>query len=73
MNKRLIWTLGGVIVGVCTSLALTCSYGALKSFRTDADHAKYIQKHKNKITLQKLDERVTKIEKILEIKHERNK
>jgi len=73
MNKRLIWTLGGVIVGVCTSLALTCSYGAMKSFKTPEQRELTIQKHEDGLTLKQLDKRVTKIEKILEIKHERKK
>jgi len=66
MNKRLIWTLGGVIVGVCTSLALTCSYGAMKSFKTPEQRAITIIKHKKGLTLKQLDKRVTKIEKYIE-------
>jgi len=61
-NKNPLYIVISLVVGFAIGTGLTCSYGALKSFRTDADHAKYIEKHKNKITLQKLDERLTKLE-----------
>ena len=72
-NKKPLYIVISLVVGFAIGTGLTCSYGAMKSFRTDADHAKYLQKHQNKITLKQLDKRVTKIEKILEIKLERKK
>ena len=72
-NKNPLYIVISFIVGFCIGTGLTCSFGALKSFRTDADHAKYLQKHQNKITLEKHDERITK--NAMEIKQlqERNK
>ena len=53
MNKRLIWTLGGVIVGVCMSFSLNYAICGLKRFKQQ-------DKDKPRLTLRQLDERITK-------------
>ena len=62
MNKRVIWTLSGIVVGVCISLTLTLSYGAMQGFRTPSERKEYVEKRNKGITLKQLAERVTKLE-----------
>ena len=72
-NKNPLYIVISLVVGFCIGTGLTCSFGAMKSFKTPEQRELTIQKHEDGLTLKQLDKRVTKIEKILEIKHERSK
>ena len=61
-NKNPLYIVISLVVGFAIGTALTCSYGAMKSFKTPEQRAITIQKHEDGLTLKQLDKRVTKLE-----------
>jgi len=62
MNKRLIWTLSGVLIGVCITLTSNYATAKITRMKTPEQRAITIQKHEDGLTLKQLDERLTKLE-----------
>ena len=65
-NKNPLYIVFGIVIGICISLTLTCSYAKMTRMKTPEQRAITIIKHKKGLTLKQLDKRVTKIEKYIE-------
>ena len=65
-NKNPLYITIALIVGLIIGSCITQSFAGIKSMRTPEQRAITIQKHEKGLTLKKLDERVTKIEKYIE-------
>ena len=75
LRDRLIWTLSGIVAGVCISLALTCSYGGITRFKTPLEIEEKVlkyelkQEYKNmaitKDTVESNAERITRLERYI--------
>ena len=61
-NKNPLYIVISLVVGFAIGTGLTCSFGAMKSFKTPEQRAITIQKHEKGLTLKQLDERLTKLE-----------
>ena len=72
-NKNPLYITIALIVGLIIGSCLNQSFAGLKSMRTIPERIEYIEKREKGLTMKQLDKRVTKIEKILEIKHERSR
>lgn len=62
MNKRLIFGTFCLILGFAIGTGLTSSYAKITRFRSEAERTKMVQKHKAGLTMEKLDERLKKVE-----------
>ena len=73
-NKNPLYIVISLVVGFAIGTGLTCSFGAMKSFKAPEQRAITIKKHKAGLTLQKLSKQVERntIE-IKKLKQERNK
>ena len=62
MNKRLIWTLSGVLIGVCITLTSNYATAKITRMKTPEQRAITIQKHEDGLTLKQFNIRLKKVE-----------
>jgi len=62
MNKRLLWTLSGCLIGIGISLCLTSATAKIQRFKTPSEQKQMLAKHEKGLTLEKLADRITKNE-----------
>ena len=72
-NKNPLYITRALVVGLIIGSCITQSFASIKSMRTIPERIEYMEKRNKGLTMKQLDKRVTKIEKILEIKHERSR
>ena len=73
-NKNPLYITIALVVGLIIGSCITQSFArGMKSIRTIPERIEYMEKRNKGLTMKQLDKRVTKIEKILEIKHERSR
>ena len=69
-NKKPLYILFGVVLGICISLTLTCSYAKITRIKSIPEHIKYMEKHEKGLTLKKLNARIIKLEQdVKQLKH----
>ena len=71
-NKNPLYIVFGIVIGICISLTLTCSYAKMTRFKTPEQRELTIQKHEKGLTMKQFNIRLKKVEaKIKQL--ERNK
>ena len=61
-NKNPLYITISLVVGFCIGTGLTCSFGAMKSFKTPEQRELTIQKHEDGLTMKQFNIRLKKVE-----------
>jgi len=61
-NKNPLYIVFGIVIGICISLTLTCSYAKMTRMKTPEQRAITIQKHKDGLTMKQFNKRLKIVE-----------